>query len=83
MLAQLTGLTADLGPELVTLRHAVNHHHITMVCFEARYRAGKFHSDYYTRGEWLEPSELHRFPFSAPQRRIVQALTRPRQGHLF
>jgi A/G-specific adenine glycosylase len=84
LVPRLTGVRADLGPELLTLRHGVNHHHITLVCFEARYRGGRFRSRFYPRGLWLRPSELPGYPVSAPQRRLARALTAPaRQRHLF
>src|SRR6266508_4095532 len=83
MLPELTGLRANLGPELVTVHHAVNHHHITLLCFEARYRSGRFHSDFYTQGQWVETGQLAAFPFSVPQRRVARAVTGDRQYRLF
>ena len=84
LLRELTGVQAVIGTELLTLRHGVNHHHITVVCFEARYRAGRFRSAFYTQGRWLRPGELPAFPVSAPQRRLAQALRHPgRQRGLF
>jgi adenine-specific DNA glycosylase len=72
--ATLAGLTVDIGPELETVRHGVTHHRITMVCFEARHRGGRFRSDFYVRGRWVRPEELHDFPVSVPQRRLARLL---------
>ena len=84
LLRQLTGIQAEIGSELLTLRHCVTHHHITLVCFEAQYQAGRFQSTFYRRGRWLKPADLPAFPVSAPQRRLAQLLTRPdRQLNLF
>src|SRR5947209_10987024 len=74
LLAELTGLDADLGPELLTVRHGVTRFRITMVCLEASYRGGRFASAFYRRGRWLTPEELPAYPVSAPQRRLAQAL---------
>jgi 8-oxo-dGTP pyrophosphatase MutT (NUDIX family) len=84
LLLQLTGVTAEMGPELLTLRHSVTHHRITLVCFQAHYQAGTFHSDFYLRGLWIKPADLPVFPVSAPQRRLAQMLLQPdRQLCLF
>jgi A/G-specific adenine glycosylase len=83
LLRPLTGVRADLVAELMTLRHSVTRHHITMVCFDARYRAGTFQSEFYQRGEWIEPSRLTAYPVSAPQRRLAQSLAGMCQKRLF
>lgn len=77
LVAELTGLRADLGAELLTLRHGVTHHRITVVCFEARYRARRFRSAFYRDGRWVLPADLASFPVSSPQRRLAQVLTAP------
>jgi A/G-specific adenine glycosylase len=80
----LTGLDAELGEELLTLRHGVTHHQITLVCFEAHHHAGRFRSPFYRRGLWLPPDRLGSYPVSAPQRRLARALSAgPRQRRLF
>ena len=83
ILTELTGLTGRLRPELLTLRHAVNHYRITMVCFEAGYQSGRFRSDYYLQGQWVESRQLAAFPVSSPQRRLAETLVGVRQGRLF
>jgi A/G-specific adenine glycosylase len=84
LLTDLTGLHVELHKELLTVRHSVTHHRITMVCFEASYRAGRFRSDFYQQHRWLRPEELHAFPVSAPQRRLAKSLNRAvRQRQLF
>jgi A/G-specific adenine glycosylase len=82
-LRQLTGLRADLGPEILTLRHGVTRFRITVVCFEARHRGGTFRSEFYQAGRWLRPAQLREFPVSAPQRRLAEALAGARQRTLF
>jgi A/G-specific adenine glycosylase len=84
VLKELTRIKGRLGPEVLTIRHGVTRYRITMVCFEARRERGTFHSDFYADGRWLEPAELGTYPVSAPQRRLIQALTEPgRQQQLF
>jgi A/G-specific adenine glycosylase len=81
---QLAGIAVKMGPELLTLRHSVTHHRITLVCFEADYRSGRFQSSFYRAGNWLEPGQLAAYPVSAPQRRLAQKLISPdRQQRLF
>jgi A/G-specific adenine glycosylase len=83
LLAERTGIRAVVEGELMTLRHGVTHHRITLVCFEARYRSGRFRPAYYPRAVWLPPGRLLDYPVSSPQRRLVQALTGSRQPRLF
>jgi len=84
LIRELTGLHAELGPELLTVRHGITRYRITMVCFEARYRKGSVHSSFYRQGCWVEPGRLPDYPVSAPQRRLAQALIEPaRQKRLF
>lgn len=74
LIPTFTGMRAELGPELMTLRHTVTRHRITLVCLQAHYRAGKFRSTFYQQGLWLEPSQLRDYPVSAPQRRLAHLL---------
>jgi A/G-specific adenine glycosylase len=84
LVAQLTGLTVDLGPEVMTVRHGLTRYRIALVCFEARYTAGCFHSEFYQQACWVKPEELPRYPSSTPQRRLATALIAPnRQRRLF
>jgi len=83
LLEQLTGLDAEVGDELLTIRHSVPRYRITLVCFEAAHRQGVFRSEFYAQGAWVEPEELASYPVSAPQRRLAEALRRPRQPRLF
>jgi A/G-specific adenine glycosylase len=76
ILRQHTGLEANLGPKLITLRHSVTRFRITLLCLEAWHRQGSFHSDVYAKARWLRPKQLHEFPVSAPQRRLALALTK-------
>jgi A/G-specific adenine glycosylase len=79
----LTGLRTELGPEVLTLRHGITHHRITVVCFEARHRGGTFRSSFYQGARWVRPVQLRDFPVSAPQRRLAEALGGARQRTLF
>jgi A/G-specific adenine glycosylase len=78
------GLRAALGSELMTLKHAVTRFRITVVCFEARYRAGRLRSAFYPRGEWVRLEQLAVYPVSVPQRKLAKTLLEPvRQRRLF
>jgi A/G-specific adenine glycosylase len=77
VVAELTGMRASLGSELLTIRHGVTRYRIALTCFEAAHTEGEFASPFYSEGLWLAPTELTRYPVSAPQRRLAQYLTRP------
>jgi len=84
VLAPLTGIRAEFGAELATIRHGVTRFRITLVALEAEYRGGKFRSGFYTRGEWVRPKELDEYPVSAPQRRLATVVAATsRQRRLF
>lgn len=71
---ELLGLAVEPGVELGTIRHGVTRYRITMRCFDARCRSGRFRSSFYPRGRWVEPETLDVFPLSAPQRRLARLL---------
>jgi A/G-specific adenine glycosylase len=84
LLADLTGVEARLGPELLTVRHGITRYQITLTCFEAEHTAGEFTPGAYVAGRWLAAEDLATYPVSSPQRRLAQALTTPgRQRRLF
>jgi A/G-specific adenine glycosylase len=72
----LAGMAVEPGPELVTLRHSVTHHRITLNCLEARHSGGRFRSGFYQRGTWVRLESLGAFPLSSPQRRLARAISR-------
>lgn len=81
---ELTGVWAAVGAEVMTVRHGVTRFAITMPCFEATRTGGAFRPGFYAEGRWVRPAELADFPVSAPQRRLIEALTRSgRQRRLF
>jgi A/G-specific adenine glycosylase len=78
------GFRAELGPELLTVRHGVTRFHITLVCIEARHRAGRFAAGFYPAAHWVRPEELANYPISSPQRRLIQVINQSdRQRLLF
>jgi 8-oxo-dGTP pyrophosphatase MutT (NUDIX family) len=84
LLHELTGLQADLGAELLTIRYGIMHYQITLTCFEATQCGGKFHSRFYVQGRWLPLAELAAYPISSPHRRLARSLLAPsRQRRLF
>ena len=84
LLVELTNLQGAIGAELLTVKHSVTHHQITLVCFEAVYVRGRFSSRFYQTARWLKPSGLADLPVSSPQRRLAQFLVQTeRQRNLF
>jgi A/G-specific adenine glycosylase len=83
LVGELTGLEAEVGDELLTVKHGVNRFRITLVCFEAAHRRGRFLSRFYECAVWAKPDQLASYPVSAPQRRLARLLLEPRQPRLF
>jgi A/G-specific adenine glycosylase len=77
------GLTAEPGPELMTLRYGVTRFRMTMVCLETAARTKAFRSAYYEEGRWLRPAELAAYPVSSAQRKLAAALQKPIPRGLF
>lgn len=75
ILWELTGMKGTLGAEIMTIRHAVTRWNIEMVCFEAHWKQGAFHSSFYSNGRWVKLADLINYPVSSPQRRLIRALT--------
>ncbi len=68
------GIKARVGSHLQTIKHGVTRFRITLVCWEAIYRSGRFRSAYYEESRWLSPPELREYPVSSPQRRLANLL---------
>lgn len=83
-LALESGVQAEAGEPLTTIRHGVTRFAITLACVEADYRSGEFRPGNYSAGLWLPPEELASLPVSSPQRKLAKLVAaRMRQGRLF
>jgi A/G-specific adenine glycosylase len=80
---ELTGLDVDAGAELLTIKHGVTRYAITLACVEAEVAGGSFAPGAYAEAKWLAPAELAEYPVSSPQRKLMTALAKNRQGRLF
>lgn len=84
IIADLLGIEAAIGPELLTIRHSVTRFRITLTALEAKYRAGRPKPSYYVDARWLTVAELRDYPVSRPQRQLAEELSNPiRQRALF
>jgi A/G-specific adenine glycosylase len=79
VLAEILGIEARLGPEILTVQHGVTRYRITLVCFEADHTSGEFRPGFHVRGMWVDPASLADYPVSSPQRRLARALADPRR----
>lgn len=75
---ELVGLKVKVGPELATIRHGVTRFAITLVAVECDWIAGTVSDNVYQAGEWVAPAQLRNYPVSAPQRKLLTELARPR-----
>lgn len=81
---ELTGLSVEPGEPLTTLTHGVTRFRITVTVVEAVAARGRFASGFYAQAKWLSPAEWADYPTSAPQRRLLRAVTSSaRQRRLF
>jgi A/G-specific adenine glycosylase len=84
LLTRVLGVRAEIGAEIMTIRHAVTRFRITMVCHEAIFRSGLVRTTHYPESLWLEPAELKNYPVSTPQRKLADEIARAsRQLRLF
>jgi A/G-specific adenine glycosylase len=79
-LLEAVGLTADLGPELLTVKHGVTHHRITLTAIEATWRRGAFRWAEHSQTKWLWPKELRDYPAASAQRKLLEAASQPRRN---
>lgn len=84
ILSDILGIQADLGDELLKVRHTVTRFRITLVALEASFRSGTVRDTYYQDVRWLLPDELRELPVARPQRRLADEVAKPaRQKSLF
>ncbi len=82
--AELTGVQARLGPEVLTIEHGITRYRITLVCFEAEYEGGEFRPGFYVQAAWADLASLADYPVSSPQRQLTRSLAESgRQRRLF
>jgi A/G-specific adenine glycosylase len=77
LLNDVLGIKAQVGPELLTIRHSVTRFRITLVALDARFHSGAVRLSYYRDARWLKPVELSDFPVSSPQRLLAREVARP------
>jgi A/G-specific adenine glycosylase len=70
----LTGLTVEIGPPRLTIKHGVTRFRITLVCHEAQPLSGRLRG---AQLRWVEPGELDHYPLSITARRISRLLKHP------
>ena len=73
-LAQLTGVRANLGPLLKTLKHGVTRYRITLDCYRAIHQGGRLKSTAPTPAAWVPRTELAEYPLSTTGRKIAKLL---------
>jgi A/G-specific adenine glycosylase len=74
IVSELLGIrTISLHKE-TTIRHGITRFQITMVCYTAKYAAGRFCSAFYAHAAWTTHERLAAFALSSPQRRLAATL---------
>jgi A/G-specific adenine glycosylase len=83
-LKQSLGVTARLGPEIVSVRYAVTRFRMTMTVLEARLGKTAARPIRYAAVRWVTPAELKNYPMSTAQRRVAETVSAlARQRRLF
>ena len=72
---ETTGLAVHAEERLLTVRHSVTHHRITLDVFRCESSKGTPRPLRAGAVEWVEPSDLDRFAMPAAHRRIARFLT--------
>jgi A/G-specific adenine glycosylase len=70
------GLRLEIGNTVLTVRHDVTHHRITLVCYDSRPVAGRLRLNGYDAYRWITPARLRDYPCSSPQRTVFATLAR-------
>jgi A/G-specific adenine glycosylase len=68
------GLSIGVGRKLLTVKHGVTHHRVTLDCYESENVAGRVHQNGYADYRWELPERLGDFAFSSPQRKLIAAI---------
>jgi A/G-specific adenine glycosylase len=68
------GLEITLGRELITVKHGVTHHRITLSCFQTQHVRGRVRPNGYAAHRWELPERLLEYPYSSAQRRVIAAI---------
>jgi A/G-specific adenine glycosylase len=79
-LLESIGIRADVERELLTVKHGVTHHRITLTALEATWRSGEFRSSAYAQVKWVRPTELADYPAGSAQRKLFDAVATPRRN---
>ncbi|WP_010585017.1 A/G-specific adenine glycosylase [Schlesneria paludicola] len=68
-----TGLSIELGPQIVELKHGVTRYRITLRCFVAHRVKGRLLAR--EEWKWVAPESFHEFPLSVTAREFAVRLT--------
>jgi A/G-specific adenine glycosylase len=68
-----TGITAEPGNLLTTIKHGVTRYRITLDCYGAHFKAGRLAADQPIR--WIRPAELTELPLSTTGRKLANLVS--------
>jgi A/G-specific adenine glycosylase len=78
-LREALGITADVGPRVLTVRHGIMNRQVTLHVYEARVQADEGTLEGYVARRWVEARATDGLALSAPHRRIAEWLTTDRE----
>ena len=71
---QQTGIEAQIGSKITTIKHGVTRFRITLDCFAAKYQSGRIRTK--NGLIWVHPNKLDRFALSTSGRKIAHLIRR-------
>ena len=74
------GIRIDIGPRLISVKHAYTHFRITLHVFECAYAGGSFRLHGCDDYRWISPGQLDRYAFPGADRKVIQILKERKTG---
>lgn len=68
------GLDIEVGHMVLSVKHGVTHHRITLSCYESRDVTGRVRRNGYADYRWELVGRLDDYAFSSPQRKLIAAI---------
>jgi A/G-specific adenine glycosylase len=68
------GLDIRIGRKLLTVKHGVTHHRITLTCYASQTASGRVLQNGYADYRWELPQRFGDYAFSSPQRKLIDEM---------
>jgi A/G-specific adenine glycosylase len=72
--AEEVGIEVDPGKSIASVKHAYTHFRVTMHVFPCHGKRGRPKALRCDQWKWIRPRELHAYPFSKVDRKVMEAV---------